>query len=276
MKKVRLISKLEVKDHQLVKGVRKEGLRVLGSPIYFAQKYSDDGIDEIIYHDVLASLLGRKALFNLINETAKNIYIPLTVSGGIRSLKDIEKILYSGADRVALNSIVFKDFNIVKNSVKRFGSSTIIKNLDIGLIDGKYFLFTENGKNKKKDNLFDHIKKIQDHGIGEFLINAIHVDGTLNGPDFRLLDYINKVINIPYTYSGGIKCKEDIVKLSEYKNINGIILSSFLHYNYLNKDYRDNIGNTEFLKLKQNKKEVEKTDINKIKKFLRKKKIECR
>jgi imidazoleglycerol phosphate synthase cyclase subunit len=274
--KIRLVAKIDVKDHQVVKGVRLEGLRVLGSAELFAEKYFLEGIDEIFYHDVIASLLGRNALLELIKNTAKNIFIPITVSGGVRTLKDIYNLLNSGADRVSLNSEVFKNKNIISQAVKEFGSTTIINSMDIGKINNKYFLFTENGKNKQEENLIDWIKKIQDFGVGEFVINAIHKDGTLEGIDHELLNIIEGNVNVPYIFGGGIGKREDLKNISSLKKINGIFLSSILHYNYIDKNYSDNFGNTAFLQSNIFKKKVEKNNIQSIKSFLKKNKIECR
>ena len=258
MSKTRIIAKIEVKDHQVVKGIRMEGLRVLGSPSYFSRKYYEEGIDEIIYHDVLASLLGRNAILNLIKETASNIHIPLTISGGIKKLKDVYDILSNGADRVALNSAVFKNPEIIKQAVKEFGSSTIINNLDIGLKNEKYYLFTENGKNLKEVNFIEWIKKIQDFGVGEFMVNTIHKDGTMEGFDLKLLEILKKIIKIPFIFGGGFGKKEHLLDLYNFsKDINGVVLSSALHYNNLDKNYNNNYGNIDFLKSKLKKKKLE-------------------
>lgn len=275
MLKIRLIAKIEIKDHQVVKGIRYEGLRVLGSPEYFSKQYYLDGIDEIIYHDVLASLLGRNVINEFVKNTAKEINIPLTVSGGIRSINDIYNLLKNGADRVAINSSAYKNPKILKEAVKEFGSSTIISNLDIGLINNKYFLFTENGKNRNDKKINDWIKQVEDFGVSEFAINTIHKDGTLDGFDKNLVDFLDKKINISYVFGGGINKLEDILKLSKYKNIRGITLSSLLHYNYLNQKYINDNENFFFLET-ANKKKFEKINIKKIKKFLIKNKISCR
>ena len=277
MSKTRIIAKIEVKDHQVVKGIRMEGLRVLGSPSYFSKKYYEEGIDEIIYQDVFASLLGRNAILNLIKETASNIHIPLTISGGIKKLKDIYDILGHGADRVALNSVVFKDPKIIKKAVKEFGSSTIINNLDIGIKNEKYYLFTENGKNIRKINFIDWIKKIQDFGVSEFMINTIHKDGTMEGFDLKLLEILDKVIKIPFVFGGGFGKKEHLLDLYNFsKNISGVVMSSALHYNNLDKNYNNSYGNIDFLKSNLKKKKLEKISVKKLKIFLIKNKILCR
>lgn len=274
--KIRLIAKIEIKDHQVVKGIRYEGLRVLGSPEYFSEKYYTDGIDEIIYHDVLASLLGRNAIYELVKNTAKNIHIPLTVSGGVRSLGDIYNLLKNGADRVAINTAAFKNINIIKEAVKEFGSSTIISNLDIGLMNKKYYLFTENGKNKNDKVITDWIKRIEDFGVSEFVVNTIHRDGTFNGFDKELIEFLDKKIKISYVFGGGISNKENILKLSNYNNIKGIMLSSLLHYNYLDKKFINNKEKTFYPSQQFKRNNIEKTSIKKIKNFLKKNKISCR
>ena len=145
--KKRIISKLEIKGPNLVKGINLEGLRVLGKPSFFAKSYYQDGIDELFYMDVVASLYGRNSLLNFIKLTAKNIFIPLTVGGGIKTLKDIRAILRSGADKVAINSEAIKNKNLIKEAVQMFGSSTIVLQiLAQKKLNGKYCCFIENGR----------------------------------------------------------------------------------------------------------------------------------
>ncbi len=248
MKIFRLVPKIDVKNHQLVKGVRFEGLRVLGAPEEFAFKYYNDGADEIIYHDVIASLLGRSALYDLVSNTAKKIFIPLTVSGGIRNLNDIYKMLKSGADRIAINSHAHQNPGFIKEAVKEFGSSTIVISLDVALVDGKYKLTYENGKNIHEQNIFDWINLMQDSGVGEFSISAVHKDGTKTGFDLNLLKILDNKIKIPFIFGSGIGQLSHLDDLKKYKNLKGIILSSILHYNYISSNYSDDSGNTEYIK----------------------------
>ena len=147
--KLRIISRLDIKGPNLVKGINFEGLRVLGDPKIFAKYYYDNGVDEIIYQDTVASLYGRNSLENLIKETVRDIFIPITVGGGIRSLQDIFNLLCSGADRVSINTAAFTNLSLIEDAVKEFGSSTIVSALEVirDKETGKYMLFTDNGRN---------------------------------------------------------------------------------------------------------------------------------
>ena len=169
---IRIIPKLDIKGNNLVKGINLEGLRVLGEPHEFAKKYFEDGADELFYQDVVASLYGRNNLHDVISKTAKEIFIPLTVGGGIRSLKDIFDVLRAGADKVSINTEAINNPDFIYDASKKFGSSTIVISIEIiKNTDGIYYAFTDNGRNNSGIKVLDWIKKIEMMNAGEIIFN---------------------------------------------------------------------------------------------------------
>ena len=236
-KKKRIISKLEIKGSNLVKGINLEGLRVLGKPEYFAEYYYKNNIDEIIYQDVVASLYGRNNLKELIKIVSDKIFIPMIVSGGLRSLNDIREILRAGADRVCINSEGIKNPEFLKNSVKEFGSSTIVANIQVQkTLNNEYLCYIENGRQVTDYKLEDWACKVQDLGVGELLITSINFDGTGKGFDLNLINKIEKKIEIPIILSGGAGSYNHIKELFYNTKVDGVAISSMFHYFLVEKN----------------------------------------
>jgi cyclase len=280
-KPIRIITKLEIKNHNLVKGMNLEGLRALGRANLFSEHYYNSGVDEIIYQDIVASLYGQNTLDEFISETAKKIFIPLTVGGGIRSNSDIKRVLRCGADKVSINSRAFKSLEFIKKSVKEFGSSTISINIEAKLNEkNDYEAFYENGRTPSGFLVKNWIKIIQDLGVGEIVLTSIDHDGLGNGPDVQLLESIKGIVTVPFIYAGGISNSEQIVRLiKNYDFITGISLSSLLHYSAINtiSPKSDNFGgNFDFLNNIRKHKKFKDYNISFIKKNLIKNKINCR
>ena len=182
----RVIARLDIKGPNLVKGVHLEGLRVLGKPSVFAEKYYSEGVDELMYQDVVASLYERNSLEEFIEKTAENIFIPMTVGGGIRTIKDIRKILRAGADKVSINTVAIKNPEFIREAAEYFGSSTIVVSMEvIKQSNGKYFLFTDNGREYTGIDIEYWVEKIQLLGAGEFVVTSVDRDGTMKGLDIN-------------------------------------------------------------------------------------------
>ena len=253
----RIIPRLDIKGSNLVKGINLEGLRVLGKPENFAKYYYDNGADELFYQDVVASLYGKNSLKEIISKTAKNIFIPLTVGGGIRSLKDINLILKYGADKVAINTAAIRNPLLIQKAAKIYGSSTISVSIEASKVDNNYFAFTDNGRNNSKQKVTEWIKKVQDLGAGEIIITDIQLEGTGRGFNAELFESIKNIIKVPFIYNGGIgniSQGKDILK--QYKVVSGLSIASMFHYYCLNNDiFNDknfDLGNVEYL-YKKNK-----------------------
>ena len=253
MLKSRIIAKLEIKGPNLVKGINLEGLRVLGKPEYFSENYYFNGIDELFYQDVVASLYGKNALYETISKTAKEIFIPLTVGGGVRNIKDIYKILKAGADKVSINSKIFTRPNIINEAVKIFGKSTIVGNVEVLKKNEKYYCYYNNGRTPTNYLAYDWIIKLEKLGVGEIILTFIDFDGTGKGFDIEFIKKIKNKLSIPLIISGGAGSTKQISNLFKKTKVSGVALASLLHYNLIQgkkitkSDYEDE-GNIEFMR----------------------------
>jgi len=278
MKNFRIIPRLDIKNGLLVKGINLEGLRVLGNPFDFSERYYLDGADEICYIDIVSSLYGTKNLSKFIKKTAESNFIPLTVGGGIKSLADIDEMLLNGADKICLNSALIKNIKLLKLASKKFGSSTITAIVEITKINNKLFITSNNGREIHFINPLDWIRKLQDQGAGEIIITSVIDDGLNSGFNLKILGELSKIARVPFLLHGGFGKKEDIYFIARNSNASGVVISSLFHYNYLHCTSfnlkKNNIGNYNYLinahlNCKKNK---ETNYISEIKKFLKKKK----
>ena len=181
-KQLRIIARLDVKSDNVIKGVNFEGLRVIGSPWELALKYVEQGADELLYLDTVASLYGRSNLFDVIKRTAENIDIPIIAGGGVRSLEDIDNLLKAGADKVAINTYAVNNPNFIELAVKKYGSQCIVASINAKKIeDGKWVVWTDNAREPTKKDVFEWALELQSLNVGEILITSIDNDGTLKG-----------------------------------------------------------------------------------------------
>lgn len=278
MRNFRIIPRLDIKNGLLIKGINLEGLRVLGEPLDFANRYFLDGADEICYIDIVASLYGTENIPKYIKKTAKRIFIPLCVGGGIKNLFDIELFLKSGADKVCLNSILFKNINFLNTAAKKFGTSTITVIIEITKIKKKLYITSNNGRELHFINPFEWIKKLQDNGAGEFIITSVLDEGLKKGFNPKILEKLSNIIKIPYLLHGGFGSKEQIYEVAKNSTASGVLISSLFHYNYMHCSYLNlkkvKIGNTYFAKnFKSGKR---KNFFYEIKNYLKEKKINVR
>lgn len=246
---VRIIPKLDIKGPNMVKGVNLEGLRALGNPRDFIAYYYNNFADELIYHDVVASLYLRNNLSELLKKTSKNIFIPIIVGGGIRSEKDVQELISSGADRVFINTSALNNPELIKEIVARFGSSTILISIECIFYEGYHYCSKDFGREKTNIQVEDWIKKIQDYGAGEIILTSINKEGTGTGFDLDLASKISNICKIPYIINGGFGKKTHIKELLNTCNPSGIAISSAFHYN-LKKNFSkndNNEGNFEFI-----------------------------
>jgi cyclase len=228
---MRIISRVDIKNNYVIKGINLEGLRKVGDPKSIIEKYYKEGIDEIILVDSVASLYGRNNLFKLIEKITEEVFVPITLGGGIKSLNDIEKALKSGADKIAINSGAFENYNFIKQASKEFGSSTIISYIEAKKVaDKKWEAYKNCGRERTNYDLLNWIKKVQDDGCGEILLTSIDYEGTEKGFDLEMLDKVNKYIFKPIIISGGCGSIKDIIKIKEDFNYTSVAIASLLHY----------------------------------------------
>lgn len=278
MKTVRIIPRLDIKGPNLVKGIHLEGLRVLGKPSDFAQFYYLNGADELFFMDVVASLYERNSLHDIISETAKSIFIPITVGGGIRTLNDIKSMLRIGADKVCINTAAVKRPEFIREASEEFGSSTIVVSIEaIKNTDGKYYAFIDNGREFTGLEVVEWAKRVEQLGAGELLITSVDREGTGKGIDLLLTEGIFNEVSIPVIAHGGIGSISDIKSLFNTDTINAVALSSALHYDAV-KNFQVDLnnrteGNIEFLLSGKRTIKIEPFDLLDLKTHLQKSSI---
>jgi cyclase len=281
MRTVRIIPRLDIKGPNLVKGIHLEGLRVLGRPEDFAKFYYQNGADELFYQDVVASLYDRNSLNELISNTAKEIFIPLTVGGGLRTINDIHSVLRAGADKVCINTAAIKKPNFIAEAANIFGSSTIVIAIEaIKQSDGQYFAYTDNGREHTGIEVVSWAKQAESLGAGELVITSVDREGTGMGFDLDLIKRISEAVTIPLIIHGGASNENDILIAIKECNIDAVALSSILHYyfirNYNHTVSKEEEGNIEFLKSGKSFSKITPTTILNIKDFLISNNIEVR
>lgn len=246
----RIIPRLDIKGSNVIKGVHLECLRIVGDPQILAAKYYQEGADEIIYMDIVASLYGRKNLLNIVSRASKNIFIPLTAGGGLRSIDDIKKILRAGADKVAINTYAVKNPEFIKKSVQAFGSQCIVGSIEAKKYSSQEWqVFTDNGREYTGLDAISWAKQLEKLGVGELLITSIDQEGTAKGYDLELIKAISSTVKIPVIACGGAGQLEDFSGALE-AGADALSASHLFHY--------------------------QKHSIKELKKFMAKKKINIR
>ena len=231
MRNVRIIARLDIKNNFLIKGIHLEGLRKIGNPYEFANKYFHSGIDEIIYMDAVASLYKRNSLNEIIKETSKNIFIPITVGGGIRTVDDAYKILRSGADKIAINTAAIENPRLIEELSNRFGSSTIVISIEAKkLIDGKWEAYTNNGREKTGIDVIKWSLDVEKLGAGEILLTSVDQEGTCRGFDHTLVKSVTDKVMIPVIASGGMGKLQHFVDIVKMSDCDGVAIADLLHY----------------------------------------------
>ena len=236
---VRIIPRLDIKGQNLVKGIQFEGLRIIGKPEKFASSYYKLGADELIYMDIVASLYGRNNLLDIVSRTSKDIFIPLTVGGGLRSIDDISNVLNAGADKVALNTAVIKNPNLIKKASRKFGSSTIIVSIEAKKINDNYEAYIDNGREKTGVNAIDWAIEAEKLGAGEIMITCVDRDGTGKGFDTNLSNTISKLLSIPLICGGGAGSVMHVKELIKLSSPNAVCIGSLFHYESMTKKKKD-------------------------------------
>jgi len=241
----RIIARLEIKSNNVVKGIRMEGLRKIGNPELLVEKYFEDGADEIILSDIVASLYNRNHLYDLVSKIGKKINIPIAVGGGIRSFDDALRLLKSGADKITINTHGVTNRNLIKECAEKLGSQCVIVEIHSKKKQlSNWEVFIENGRQPTKINVVDWVEEVQKLGAGEILVVSVDNDGVCKGPDLDLITKLEQTCRVPLIYAGGISKKNDISEIFNFSGIDGVALSHLLHFN------KDNIKSLKsFLKL---------------------------
>ena len=230
-KKPRVIARLEIKGPNLIKGIQLEGLRVLGDPSKFADNYYAQGVDELIYSDVVASLYGRNSLHDVVRETAKQIFVPLTVGGGVRSTEDVNSLLAVGADKVSVNTAAVKDPDLITRIANTFGSQCCVVEIQAKKISNhEWTVLVDNGREPTGMNVLDWTSQAIERGAGEILLTSIDRDGTRSGVDLELIAAVSEVATVPVIASGGVGKPDDAVQALVNTNLHSIAIADMFHY----------------------------------------------
>lgn len=277
----RIIARLDIKGPNLVKGIHLEGLRVMGKPEDFASYYNETGADELLYMDVVASLYDRNSLKDIITRTAKEIFIPLTVGGGLRTIEDITEVLRYGADKVSLNTAAIKNPEIIKQASEAFGSSTIVVAIEaIKQNDGKYLCYTDNAREYTGVDAFEWAQRAEELGAGELIVTSVDKEGTGEGFDIELTKKISDSVKIPVIAHGGPGKLEHFKEVIQEGHADAVSVASMLHYSYAAKNKSVNEfskeGNVTFINSGKTFGKIDKAEIQDIKKYLNDNGIDCR
>lgn len=227
----RLIARLDVKGPNLVKGVQLEGLRKLGDPNVFAKKYYEQGIDEIIYIDIVASLYERNSLIDIVKKTTSDVFIPITVGGGLRSVEDVRQILRAGADKVAINTGAIKNPDLIVQVANRFGSQCMVLSIQAKNIgNGKWEAYYDNGREKTGLDVVAWAKRGVELGAGEILLTSVDREGTAKGFDIELIRAVSTTVTIPVIAGGGMGTADDLVQAVHSGKADAVAMAHVLHY----------------------------------------------
>lgn len=234
MSKIRVIARIDVKNDDVIKGIHLEGLRKVGKPNDFARKYYHSGIDEIVFMDAVASYYDRNSLSDIIKVACDDVFVPITVGGGIRNIDDIKTALKAGADKVAINTQAIKQPSFIEQASKIFGSQCIVISIEAKKIsEGKWEAYTDNGREPTGLDVIEWAKKTQELGAGEIILTSIDAEGTKKGFDENLCAKVANAVSIPIIASGGAGNIGHVSSLISTSNVDAIAIASVLHYGLL-------------------------------------------
>jgi len=232
MRKTRLIARLDIKGPNLIKGIHLEGLRVIGSPNEYALRYYQQGADELLYMDCVASLYGRNNIGEIVRDAVKDVFVPLTVGGGIRSVNDANELLRCGADKVAINTAAVSNPELISEVARRFGSQCMVLSIEAMQVGvGKWEVFTDNGRESTGLDVIDWVKRGVDLGAGEILLTSVDREGTRKSFDIDLVQAVTQEVTVPVIASGGMGKPEDMVDAVQKGGADAVAMADILHYN---------------------------------------------
>lgn len=227
----RIIPCLDVRDGRVVKGVNFEGLRDVNSPVDLAEYYTDNGADELVFYDITASAEGRGIFTDILRETARKVFIPLTVGGGISSLDDFDRVLKAGADKVSVNSGAIRNPELVARAAERYGSQCVVLSVDIKRVDGEFRVFARGGRDDTGIEALGWIERGVAAGAGEVVVNSIDTDGVKGGFDIEMLEAVCSRVSVPVVASGGAGSIADFVTLFEsVPRVSAGLAASIFHF----------------------------------------------
>ena len=226
----RIIPCLDVKDGRVVKGKNFSGLQDVNDPVTLASFYSDSGADELVFYDITASAEGRALFCEVLKDVAANVFIPLTVGGGINSLEDFDRVLKCGADKVSVNSGAIANPELIKQAAEKYGNQCVVLSMDVKKVGDKYKVFSKGGRIETDLDAVQWAKFGEANGVGEIVLNSIDTDGVKQGFDLPMLKAICEAVNIPVVASGGAGSIEDFINLFKSVNVDAGLGASVFHY----------------------------------------------
>lgn len=227
----RIIPCLDVKNGRVVKGINFEGLSDVSSPVELARYYSDNGADELVFYDITASFEERKLFTDILTKVASEIFIPLTVGGGINTVDDFDRVLKCGADKVSVNSGAIRNPDLVREAALRYGNQCVVISADVKRVDGVFRVFAKGGRENTGMEAISWIKKCVDLGAGEVVLNSIDTDGVKNGFDIEMLGAVCEAVNVPVIASGGAGGINDFIKLfTALPDVSAGLAASIFHF----------------------------------------------
>ena len=227
----RIIPCLDVKDGRVVKGVNFGGLADVSSPIELAKYYSANGADELVFYDITASAEGRALFTDILTETAKSVFIPLTVGGGINTLADFDRVLKCGADKVSVNSGAIRNPSLIYEAAKRYGDQCVVLSADVKRVDGVFRVFAKGGRENTGMEAIEWIRRGVDSGAGEVVLNSIDTDGVRGGFDLEMLEAVSSAVSVPVIASGGAGCIDHFITLfKRLPRVDAGLAASIFHF----------------------------------------------
>lgn len=231
----RIIPCLDVRDGRVVKGVNFEGIRDVSSPVELARYYSSAGADELVFYDITASFEGRKLFTDVLTETARQVFIPLTVGGGINTVADFERVLGCGADKVSVNSGAIRNPSLIGEAARLYGDQCVVLSADVRRVGGEFHVFAKGGREDTGTEAIEWIRRCVGNGAGEVVVNSIDTDGVKGGFDIEMLDAVCRAVSVPVIASGGAGCAEDFIRL--FRALPGVdagLAASVFHFGEVN------------------------------------------
>ena len=218
-----------MKNGRVVKGTNFEGLRDMADPVEMARFYNAAGADELVFYDITASVEGRTLFTDILTRVAREIFIPLTVGGGINTVEDFDRVLKCGADKVSVNSGAIRDPGLIHRAAQKYGDQCVVLSCDVKRVDGRFLLFAKGGRENTGIDALEWIRQGVKNGAGELVINSIDTDGVKNGFDLELLDAVASMVSVPIIASGGAGKKEDFAELFRHRGIDAGLAASIFH-----------------------------------------------
>ena len=234
MSRIRLIPRLDIKAPNLIKGVHLEGLRVVGDPQQFARRYYEQGADELLYIDIVATLYGRNHLAEIVSRTVHDVFVPITVGGGVRSVDDVRALLRAGADKVAINTAAIKEPGLITKVARRFGSQCMVLSIEAKKVGpGRWEAYTDNGRERTGRDVVAWARQGAELGAGEILLTSVDAEGTRKGFDVELTASVSTSVPIPVIASGGMGTTAHLVEVVRSGHADAVAMADCLHYKRL-------------------------------------------